>query len=53
MYGELLRLAKIKEAAGKVANLDVVEARANLNDAQSQVFKIRLFTARHVVIWRG
>jgi len=37
LYEGLLKLAKIREAAGKVASLDVVEASANLNDAQSQL----------------
>jgi len=37
LYGGLLRLAKIREAAGKVASLDVIEASANLNEAQSQL----------------
>ena len=41
MYGDLVKLARIREAAGKVANLDVVEASANLNDALSQVPKMQ------------
>src|SRR5215467_8585565 len=36
-YSELLRLAKIKQAAGQVANLDVAEATANLNEVEDQV----------------
>jgi NodT family efflux transporter outer membrane factor (OMF) lipoprotein len=38
-YAELLRLAKIKQAAGQVADLDGAEATANLNEAQDQVRK--------------
>jgi NodT family efflux transporter outer membrane factor (OMF) lipoprotein len=41
LYEDLLKLAKIREAAGRVATLDVVEARASLNDAQSQLRKIQ------------
>jgi NodT family efflux transporter outer membrane factor (OMF) lipoprotein len=41
LYADLLKLAKIREAAGKVATLDVVEARASLNTAQSQLRKVQ------------
>ena len=41
LYGDLVRLAKIRESAGKVGSLDVVEANGNLNDALSQVPKIQ------------
>jgi multidrug efflux system outer membrane protein len=41
LYAGLLKLAKIREAAGKVANLDVVEASASLNEAQSQLQKMQ------------
>jgi len=41
LYGGLLKLAKIRETAGKVANLDVVEAGASLNEAQSQLQKMQ------------
>jgi len=41
LYRELVKLAKIREVAGKVGNLDVVEANANLNDARSQVPKMQ------------
>lgn len=41
LYTGLLKLAKIREAAGKVANLDVVEASASLNEAQSQLQKMQ------------
>ena len=37
IYQELLRLVQARWAAGKVADLDVVEASANLNSAQSQL----------------
>jgi outer membrane protein TolC len=36
-----LKIAKIKQAAGKVSSLDVVEASANLNEALSQVSKMQ------------
>jgi outer membrane protein TolC len=41
LYGGLLKLAKIREAAGKVASLDVVEASASLNEAESQLQKMQ------------
>jgi multidrug efflux system outer membrane protein len=41
LYGGLLRLAKIREAAGKVASLDVAEASASLNEAESQLQKMQ------------
>ncbi|MGA7409620.1 MAG: efflux transporter outer membrane subunit, partial [Bryobacteraceae bacterium] len=41
LYEELLRLAKIREAAGKVGSLDIYEASANLNEAQSQRRKMQ------------
>jgi multidrug efflux system outer membrane protein len=37
LYEGLLRLAKIRAAAGRVAALDVVEVSASLNEAQSQL----------------
>jgi len=36
IYSELLDLVRVRRAAGKVADLDVAEASANLNSAQSQ-----------------
>ena len=41
LYEGLLKLAKIRENAGKVAALDVVEASASLNEAQSQLQKMQ------------
>jgi multidrug efflux system outer membrane protein len=41
LYGGLLKLAKIREAAGKVAHLDVVEASASLNEAEGQLEKMQ------------
>ena len=41
LYGELLRLAQIREGAGKVGSLDVVEASASLNESQSQLRKMQ------------
>jgi multidrug efflux system outer membrane protein len=41
LYEGLLKLAKIRAAAGRVATLDVVEASASLNEAQSQLEKMR------------
>ena len=41
LYRGLLKLAKIREAAGKVGNLDVVEASASLNESQSQLRKMQ------------
>lgn len=41
LYAGLMKLAKIREAAGKVANLDVVEASASLNEAQGQLQKMQ------------
>jgi outer membrane protein, multidrug efflux system len=41
LYNELLKLAKIREAAGKVANLDVVEASASLNETEGQLRKMQ------------
>lgn len=41
LYGDLVRLAKIRQAAGKVGNLDVVEASANLDESLSQVPKMQ------------
>ena len=41
LYAGLLKLAKIREAAGKVASLDVIEVSANLNEAQSQLEKMQ------------
>jgi multidrug efflux system outer membrane protein len=41
LYEDLLKLAKIREAAGRVATLDVVEASASLNEAQSQLQKMQ------------
>jgi len=41
LYTGLLKLAKIREAAGKVANLDVVEASASLNEAEGQREKMQ------------
>jgi len=41
LYADLLNLAQIRERAGKVANLDVVEASASLNEAQSQLRKMQ------------
>jgi outer membrane protein, multidrug efflux system len=41
LYGGLLKLARIREAAGKVGNLDVVEASASLNESQSQLRKMQ------------
>jgi outer membrane protein TolC len=38
-YAELLRLATINQAAGQVADLDVAEATANLNEAQDRCAK--------------
>jgi len=37
IYAELLDLVKVRRAAGKVADLDVAEASANLNEAQSRL----------------
>jgi len=37
IYGELFRLAQIKQAAGKSSELDVVDARAKLETAQSDL----------------
>jgi outer membrane protein, multidrug efflux system len=37
LYGGLLKLAKIREAAGKVASLDVVEVSASFNEAEGQL----------------
>jgi outer membrane protein, multidrug efflux system len=37
VYADLLDLVKVRRAAGKVADLDVAEASANLNEAQSQL----------------
>jgi hypothetical protein len=37
LYGGLLKLAKIREAAGKVASLDIVEVSASLNEAEGQL----------------
>jgi multidrug efflux system outer membrane protein len=37
IYGELFELATIKRAAGKSADLDVVDARARLEVAQSNL----------------
>jgi len=36
-YSQLLELVKIRRAAGKVADLDVVEASANVNEAQTEL----------------
>jgi multidrug efflux system outer membrane protein len=41
LYGELLDLAKIKRAAGKATELDVVDARAKLETAQSELEAVR------------
>jgi multidrug efflux system outer membrane protein len=41
LYQELLRLGKIREAAGKVGSLDVVEASASLNEIQGQLQKMQ------------
>ena len=41
LYQELLRLAKIREAAGKVGTLDIYEASASLNEAQNQLRKMQ------------
>jgi len=41
LYAGLLKLAKIREAAGKVANLDVVEVSASFNEAQGQLQKMQ------------
>jgi multidrug efflux system outer membrane protein len=41
LYGGLLKLARIREAAGKVASLDVVEASASLNEAEGQLQKMQ------------
>ena len=41
LYVGLLKLAQIREAAGKVGNLDVVEASASLNESQSQLRKMQ------------
>ena len=41
LYEGLLKLAKIRAAAGRVATLDVVEARASLSEAQSQLQKMQ------------
>lgn len=41
LYGGLLKLAKIREAAGKVGTLDVVEASAGFDDAESQFQKMQ------------
>ncbi|MBL8540084.1 MAG: TolC family protein [Betaproteobacteria bacterium] len=37
IYGELLDLVKIRRAAGKVSDLDVVDTQANLDAAHAQV----------------
>ncbi len=37
IYAELLNLVKVRRTAGKVADLDVAEASANLNEAQSRL----------------
>lgn len=37
IYGEMLALVKFRRAAGKDSNLDVVDARAKLETAQSEV----------------
>ncbi|MCG6870091.1 MAG: TolC family protein [Gammaproteobacteria bacterium] len=37
VYGKLLDLAKIRQAAGKSSDLDVVDARARLETAQSEL----------------
>lgn len=45
-YQELLRLAKVKQTAGQVAGLDVAEAGARLDLAQSELSSLRsLFIA--------
>jgi NodT family efflux transporter outer membrane factor (OMF) lipoprotein len=36
-YVELLKLARVRKAAGKVSDLDVAEANASLNQAQSEL----------------
>jgi multidrug efflux system outer membrane protein len=41
IYGELLKLAKIKRTAGKTSDLDVVAARAALETAQSNLENAR------------
>jgi outer membrane protein, multidrug efflux system len=37
VYTNLLKLARVQESAGKVSNLDLAEASASLNDAESQL----------------
>jgi multidrug efflux system outer membrane protein len=41
LYEGLLKLAKIRAAAGRVATLDVVEVSASLNEAQSELQKMQ------------
>lgn len=41
LYEGLLKLAKIRAAAGRVATLDVVEASASFNEAQSELQKMQ------------
>lgn len=36
VYADLLKLARVQVSAGKVSDLDLAEASANLNDAESQ-----------------
>ena len=36
VYADLLKLARVQASAGKVSDLDVAEASASLNDAESQ-----------------
>jgi NodT family efflux transporter outer membrane factor (OMF) lipoprotein len=42
IYGELLRLVQIRRAAGKDTDLDVVDVRARLETAQSEVERARI-----------
>lgn len=41
VYSQLLDLVKLRRAAGKVSDLDVAEASANLNSAESQLRSAR------------
>ena len=51
-YAGLLNLARVQASAGKVSDLDLAEASASLNEAESRLEWHKVSTASHGAIWK-